>query len=106
MTPDTERNTEKTSRIEEKIKAILRAELPDTFNFDPVMVEGRTDHDGDRYFHAYIVFDGDNDKLDPAWTMTLPEKLWDLSMEMGYPGTPINSFIPRREWKELQEALR
>ena len=106
MTSHPELEAEKTSRLEEKIKTILQAELPETFNFDPILVEGRTDHDGDRYFHAYIVFDGDNDKLDPAWTVTLPGKLWALSMEMGYPGVPINSFIPRREWKALQNALR
>lgn len=106
MTSHNEREAEKAAKIEEAIRAILKAELPDIFHFDPILVEGRTDHDGDRYFHAYIVFDGDNDKLDPAWTMTLPGKLWDLSMEMGYPGIPINSFIPRCEWNELQDALR
>ena len=105
MTSHSGLDAEKTASFEGLIRSILTEELPDIFNFDPIVVEGRTDHDGDRYLHAYIVFDGDNDKLEPAWTMTLPEKLWNLSMEMGYPGIPINSFIPRSEWKCLQKEL-
>ena len=106
MTPHPNLDADKTARMEDTIRSILKNELPDTFVFDPIVVEPKTDHDGDRYFHAYIVFDGDNSQLDPAWTMTLPGRLWRLSANMGYHGIPINSFIPKPEWKNLQRAMR
>ena len=99
-------DTDKTARIEGIIRAILKNELPDTLTFDHIVVKPKTDHDGDSYFHAYIIFEGDNSELDPAWTMTLPGKLWDMSAEMGYHGIPVNSFIPKAEWNNLQKAMR
>ena len=105
MTPS-QLDADKTARMEDTIRAILKNELPDTFVFDPIVVEPKTDHDGDRYFHAYIVFEGDNSQLDPAWTMTLPGRLWRISADMGYHGIPINSFVPKPEWKNLQKAMR
>ena len=98
--------TDRISRLEDAIRLILTTELPETLVLDHIVVEDRTDHDGDSYFHTYIVFEGDRDKLDPAWTITLPRKLWEISEGMGYDGIPINSFVPKAEWKELQKALR
>ena len=105
MTPS-EIDADNTARIEETIRTILKNELPDTFVFDPIVVKPKTDHDGDRYFHSYIVFEGENSQLDPAWTMTLPGRLWRISADMGYHGIPINSFVPKPEWKNLQKAMR
>ena len=48
MTSHPDLNAEKTAKFEEAIRSILTEELPDTFNFDPILVEGRTDHDGER----------------------------------------------------------
>ena len=83
----------KAAKIEETISSILTTELPDNFVFDPIVVEKRTDHDGGMYFHTCIVFDGDNNELDPSWTLALPEKPWNLSMETGFQVILINPFI-------------
>ena len=75
--------TDRISRLEEAIRLILRRELPETLVLDHIVVEDRIDHDGETYFHTYIVFEGDRDKLDPAWTITLPRnygkypRVWD-----------------------------
>ena len=97
-------DTDRTSRLEDAIRLILKRELPETLVLDQIVVEDKTDHDGESYFHTYIVFEGDRDKLDPAWTITLPRKLWEICEGMGYDGIPINSFVQKDEWKELQEA--
>ena len=33
--------------------------------FGPIVVVPRVDHDGDDYLRSYIVFEGDQKKLDP-----------------------------------------
>ena len=37
---------------------------------------------------------------------TLPGRLWRISADMGYHGIPINSFVPKPEWKDLQKVMR
>ena len=98
--------TDRISRLEDAIRLILNRELPETLTLSHLALEDRTNHDGDSYLHTYIVFEGDREKIDPAWTITLPGKIWEISKGMGYEGIPINSFVLKAEWKELQEELR
>ena len=94
------------SQLENAIRQILERELPEPLALDHIALEDRTNHDGDRYLHTYIVFEGDIENIDPAWTITLPGRFWELSKDMGYEGIPINSFVTKAEWKELQDELR
>ena len=66
--------TDRISRLEDAIRLILNRELPETLTLSHLALEDRTNHDGDSYLHTYIVFEGDREKIDPAWTITLPRK--------------------------------
>ena len=80
------------------IVAILRERFPDGFNFTDIIVEPRTDHDGETYLHTYIVFEGDIRKFDPAKTLGISTMLWPHSREMGYDAIPIQSYVEKSEW--------
>ena len=95
-----------TGEIGMLIRGMVEEHFEDLFVFNPIIVEVKTDHEGDDYLHAYIVFDGDFDKLDPGWTVDLPGKLWPYTKAMGYPAIPIQSFVSKSEWKQLQRMLR
>lgn len=88
------------------LKEMLEQHFGDLFVFDPIVVEIRKDHDDIEYVHAYVVFDGDFEKLDPSWTVDLPEKLLPHAMAMGYPGIPEQSFVAKSEWNQLERMLR
>lgn len=94
-----------TGEIGAIIRRMLEEHFKDTLVFNPIVVEVKTDHEGDDYLHTYIVFDGDFDKLDAGWTMALPGKLWPHARALGYPAIPIQSFVAKSEWKQLQRML-
>lgn len=94
-----------TGEIGAIIRRMLEEHFKDTLVFNPIVVEVKTDHEGDDYLHTYIVVDGDFDKLDPGWTMALSGKLWPRARELGYPAIPIQSFVAKSEWKQLKRML-
>ena len=87
------------------IEKELSAKFHDEFVFGPIHVQAELDLDGESFLHAYIVFDGDQKKLDPSWTAALPRNLWPCSEELGYPGLPIQSFVKKSEWKNLKKVI-
>ena len=100
--------TEATREIEEMLEKLLRERFEnDGFRFGPIVVMPCVDDDGTGYLQSYIVFDGDQEKLDPQWTLRLSDSLWERSLELGYPGIPIQLFVERSEWadEELREML-
>ena len=99
-------STGDTGVIKDLLKEMLEQHFGGIFIFDPIVVEVRKDHDDIDYVHAYVVFDGDFEKLEPDWTVDLPEKLLPHTMAMGYPGIPEQSFIAKSEWKQLQRMLK
>ena len=94
------------SELETTIREMLTERFNDTFIFNPIVVIPRVDHDGDHYLHAYIVFEGDQTQLDAAWTLGLSGRLWRQSEQLGFPGIPMQSFVEKSEWKELEGKLR
>lgn len=87
-------------RVAGIVRQLLFERFGDTFDFGPILVEREFDHDGDEYVHVYIVFDGDQDKLDPSWTSSLSGRLWPHLVEMGFDSPPSKSFIEKSEWAE------
>ncbi len=83
-----------TGMIGTMIREMLEEQFKDLFLFDPIVVEVKTDHEGDDYLHTYIVFDGDFDKLDPGWTVDLSEKLWPHTKALGYPAIRSSPLRP------------
>ena len=94
-----------TSEFEEIIKEKLRDRFEDEFDFGPIVVMPRIGHDGEGYLHSYIVFDGNQEKLDPAWTLRLSRSLWPCVEELGYPGIPIQLFVKRSEWPTSEKKV-
>ena len=83
------------------VKDLLTERFQDDFIFDPIIVQSHFDEYDDEYLHVYIVFDGDQKKLDPAWTVGLSGRIWGDVEKLGYPNLPSRSFIEKSEWEEL-----
>ncbi len=99
--------SEATEAIKVKLKELLDDRFEkEGFEFGPIVVMPCVDDDGTSYLQSYIVFSGDQDRLDPTWTLRLSDSLWVQSQELGYPGIPLQLFVERSEWTdELQELL-
>ena len=65
----------------------------------------KVDHEGRDYLHTYIVFDGNQNDLDPSWTMRLSGRVWQQAEELGFVAIPIQSFVEKSEWPELERHL-
>lgn len=94
-----------TNEIKGMIRDMLSERFKDEFEFGPIVVMPRFDDDGEGYLHSYIVFQGDQQKLDPAWTLRLSNLLWSRAEELGYPGIPIQLFVEKSEWPDLEKML-
>ena len=95
-------------KVEEQFAGLLRKELEarfhDEFVFEPIFVQADRDPDGNPW-DAYIVFDGDQKKLDPSWTAALPQLLWSRSESLGYPGLPTQWFVSKSDWLKHKEGI-
>lgn len=91
--------------IRERIEFLLNERFEHDIEFGPIVVTPRLDDEGIRYVQSYIVFHGDQDILDPRWTLRLSDSLWGLSQDLGYPGIPIQLFVERSEWPELKGMI-
>ena len=94
-----------TDQIKQMIQDLLRERFKNELEFGPIVVVPRVDDDGEGYLHSYIVFHGDQKKLDPIWTLRLSNLLRSRAEEFGYPGIPIQLFVERSEWPALEESL-
>ena len=95
-------------KVEEEFGELLRKELEarfhDEFVCEPIFVQADRDPDGNRCLNAYIVFDGDQKKLDPSWTAALPLRLWPRSESLG-PGLPTQWFVSKSDWLKHKEGI-
>ena len=85
---------------EEAVARIVREALSERFEseFEPVEVVQKTDQDGEPYLHICIVFDGDQDNLDPAWTSGLNGRIRPQLLKLGVMNLPSKSFVEKSEW--------
>ena len=88
----------------ERISNIIHQHLAERFSgeisFGPVLPVIRTDYqEGLDYLQIYIVFDGDQDGLDPRWTVRLPARIRPQLAELGYASMPITSWVHSSEWE-------
>ena len=81
------------------VATLLKDRFHDELEFGPIIVQRETDQSGCAYFHTYIIFEGDQKKLDPAWTVGLSSQLWPETIALGCPSVPIQSFVKKSEWK-------
>lgn len=90
-----------TERISAIVHGRLAERFTDEFSFGPIQPVLRTDHEGIDYLEIYIVFDGDQNGLDPGWTVKLPGRIRPQLTELGFPSMPQTSWIHVSEWADL-----
>ena len=86
------------------VREAIEERFEDEFVFDPIIVNPRFDHEGDEYLHMYIVFDGDIQKLDTAWTLRLRGIILDGTEEDEVFRVPSISFVGKEEWEASFET--
>ena len=99
-----DRNVE--AQMEGFIKEKLRERFKDDFVFDPILVREEIDEYGDPYLHTYIVYEGDEDKWDYSWMLSLTRFTWPVSIELGFDNVPMQSYIEKSDWLENPHTLQ
>lgn len=88
------------------VRETLAQRFKDEFVFDPIIVEPKIDHDGDKYLNIIIVFAGDQKRLDAEWTLGLIRRIRPKLMELGIDDFLFlsKSFVEKSEWEAVQEG--
>lgn len=96
---------EQAGKIKEIVKDILDERFKDQFVFDPIVVRGAFDYcDNTEYIRIYIVYDGDQDLLDPGWTAGFACLLIPKLKALGIDDFPVKSFVDREAWDAVQRG--
>ena len=69
--------------------------------FDPIIAERAVDHYGDEYVDIFVIFDGEQKKLDARWINGLRMMLDPQMEELGITSIPGLSFVEKSEWAEV-----
>ena len=95
-----------TDAVANIVREILEQRFKDEFFFDPIIVEPKIDHDGDKYLSITVVFDGDQKDLDAEWTLGLIRRIRPRMMELGIDDFLFlsKSFVEKSEWEAVQEG--
>lgn len=90
-----------------KVSAIVQTELDQRFRqrptFGPIMVRREVDElddDAPVYILIKIIFDGNQEDLDPRWTSGLIRRIRPKLLEIGVEEFPVPSFIAKTEWDQ------
>lgn len=92
---------ETVEKVEQLVRKDLEERFKDEFIFDPIIANPELDWWGDEFVHIYIIFDGDQDKLDAKWTIGIEDRLLQQLPEDEHPISPGHSFIEKSEWKQI-----
>ena len=88
-------------KVEDFVRKDLEGRFKDEFVFDPIIANPELDWWGDEFLHIYIIFDGDQKKLDSKWTLGIEGRLLDHVPEVELLNTPGHAFIEKSEWKKI-----
>ncbi len=78
---------------------------PEEFVFDPIIVKPDLDQDGDDILLVQIIFDGDQDRLDPRRTRGMVGRIYPEMKAIPVTAYPIISFIEKSEWDDPYNHL-
>ena len=96
-------NQELFDTVREFVAEDLNGHFGDAFVFDPILVEPRIDHDGDEYLRIDIIFDGDQQHLDPSWTVGLIRRVRSRLRESGMDASLSPHYNEKSEWEWYQK---
>ena len=99
-------STEDLEKVRAITETLLRERFEDEFVFDPIVVRATLDQYGEDFLDISVVYDGDQENLDPRWTAHLIGMIRDKMEEVGLTAFPSPSFIPRREWGSIYRKRR
>ena len=96
------------SKVSSIVGETLAERFAGEFVFDPIVVIPETDYldDDFKYLRIYIVFDGDQARLDPGWTAGLIRRLLPKLMAVGVDEFPSPSFVKKSDWPRVEKKLR
>ena len=101
---------EKLDEVASITAAILEERFGDDFAFGPIVVIPKVDDhypdDVFPYVHIYVVFDGDQAKLDPSRTRKISRQLTPLLEEIGVYDWPITSYVSKSDWKRTERRMQ
>ena len=91
----------------DQVRTILQKELDQHYRqhpaFGPIIVYREVDEfddDAPAYINIKIIFDGDQNALDPYWNSGLIMRLRTELLKIGVTEFPIPSFIEKTEWDQ------
>ena len=93
------------SSIKRLVREDLTGHFGDAFEFGPVVVRELVDHDGDLYLRVDIVFRGDQDELDPDWTLGLTRRIRHRLREKGMDADLAPHFNEKADWDWYSEQV-
>ena len=93
-----------------KVEVMYREQLERKFQgvplkFDPILVEVVLDQYGEDTFHVTVVYDGEQDLLDPAKLNRISGELMLLWPSLGIDKIPIESHVDKKEYDLGDELL-
>ena len=101
------------SQERDQVRTIVQKELDQLdqgFRQRPEIIVHREvdEHDDDEvvYIHIKIIFDGDQNALDPYWMSGLIMRLRTELLKIGLTEFPIPSFIEKTEWDRWRRRNR
>ena len=101
------------SQERDQVRTIVQKELDQLdqgFRQRPEIIVHREvdelDDDEVVYIHIKIIFDGDQNALDPYWMSGLIMRLRTELLKIGLTEFPIPSFIEKTEWDQWQRRNR
>ena len=99
-----------TPEVREKVERIVWEDLNEGFGsefvFNPIVLVPEADViTGEEYLHIWIVFDGNQDKLDPNWTVGLRVRIVPKLEEIGVPPRFSTSYMGADEWKNYRRRI-
>ena len=97
-----------------EVRNIVKTDLDEHFHdkptFGPILVypeiDDFDDEDDLEYVRILIVFDGDQNDLDPEWTSGLIRRIRPKLYDLGVKEFPIPSFVEKNEWDRSLSTWR
>ena len=103
--------TNRYSIVKSIVKEAIEERFAEDFVFDPIHIVPMVDQwgpdaTGETFLRIIIVFDGDQKKLDPAWTGSLIRRIEPKLIEAGIEEFPSPSWVEKSEWENMERVWR
>lgn len=98
----TKTKTETLKKVERIVREAVEERFKDEYVFDPIVAIAKPDFWGDERIWVYVVHEGKEKIIDPAWTVGLVSIILENVTEEEVPELPFKFFIPKSEWDAVK----